>query len=143
QTAARTAQLVNDSLRSVALADDLRYQAHRLSASRLDRDQLMAIAAQIAADARAFDPIATAPGEHAEWSALQLLFSRLQQDRAELGPIDALVDAIERSIARLIEINRRQAADDQEAIAALHRRGLAADGAIGAGTIALVVGIGV
>src|SRR6185295_2636071 len=45
QTAARTAQLVNDSLRSVALADDLRYQAHRLSASRLDRDQLMAIAA--------------------------------------------------------------------------------------------------
>lgn len=143
QTAARTAQLVDDSLRSVALADDLRYQAHRLSASRLDRAQLVAIAAQIAADARAYDPIATAPGERAEWSTLQLLFGRLQQDRAELGPIDALVDAIEHSIARLIEINRRQAADDQAAIAALHRRTLAVDAAIALGTLALAIGIGI
>ena len=30
----RTARLVDDSLRSVTLADDLRYQAHRLSAAR-------------------------------------------------------------------------------------------------------------
>jgi two-component system OmpR family sensor kinase len=142
QTAARTAQLVDDSLRSVALADDLRYQAHRLSASR-DRTQLMAIAAQIAADAREYDPIATAPGERAEWSTLQLLFGRLEQDRAELGPIDGLVDAIEQSIARLIEINRREAADDQAAIAALHRRTLAIDAAIALGTLALAIGIGI
>src|SRR5215831_6792087 len=81
QTAVRTSELVDDSLRSVALADDLRYQAHRLATNRLDRTQLMAIAAQIGADAREFDPIATAPGERAEWSALQLLFGRLQQDR--------------------------------------------------------------
>jgi two-component system, OmpR family, sensor kinase len=143
KTAARTAQLVNDSLRSVALADDLRYQAHRLSANRLDRAQLMAIATQIAADAREYDPIATAPGERAEWSTLQLLFGRLQQDRAELGPIDGLVDAIEHSIARLIEINRREAADDQAAIAELHRRTLAVDAAIALGTLALAIGIGV
>lgn len=143
QTAARTAQLVDDSLRSVALADDLRYQAHRLGASRLDREQLVAIAAQVAADARAYDPIAKAPGERAEWSALQLLFGRLQQDRSELGPIDALVDAIEHSIARLIEINRRQAADDQAAVAVLHRRTVAVDAAIALGTLALAIAIAI
>ncbi|HEY6176210.1 MAG TPA: hypothetical protein VIX73_17265, partial [Kofleriaceae bacterium] len=143
QTAVRTSELVDDSMRSVALADDLRYQAHRLAANRLDRTQLVAIATLIAADAREYDPIATAPGERAEWSALQLLFGRLQQDRAELGPIDGLVDSIEHSIARLIEINRRQAADDQSAIAALHSRGLAVDAAIGAGTLALAIGIGI
>jgi signal transduction histidine kinase len=143
QTAVRTSELVDDSLRSVALADDLRYQAHRLAANRLDRTQLVAIAAQVAADAREYDPIATAPGERAEWSALQLLFGRLQQDRAELGPIDGLVDSIEHSIARLIEINRRQAADDQAALAALHSRGVAIDAAIGLGTLALAIGIGV
>lgn len=143
QTAVRTAQLVDDSLHSVALADDLRYQAHRLGANRLDREQLRAIAAQIAADAREYDPIATGPGERIEWSTLQLLFGRLQQDRAELGPIDGLVDAIGQSIDRLIEINRREARDDQAAIAALQRRGLAIDGAIGAVTLALAVGVGV
>jgi len=143
KTAARTSQLVDDSLRSVALADDLRYQAHRLGANRVDRAQLMAIAAQIATDAREYDPIATAPGERAEWSTLQLLFGRLQQDRAELGPIDGLVDAIEQSIARLIEINRREAADDQAAIAELHRRTLAVDAAIALGTLALAIGIGI
>ena len=142
QTAVRTAQLVDDSLHSVALADDLRYQAHRLGASRLDRAQLRAIAAQIAADAREYDPIATSPGERIEWSTLQLLFGRLQQDRAELGPIDGLVDAIEQSIARLIDINRGEARDDQEAITALQRRGLAVDAAIGAVTLALAVGVG-
>src|SRR5215510_8190622 len=63
QTAVGTSQLVDDSLRSVALADDLRYQAYRLSASSLDRAQLMAIAAQIGADAREYDSLATGPGE--------------------------------------------------------------------------------
>jgi two-component system, OmpR family, sensor kinase len=143
QTAVRTAQLIDDSLHSVALADDLRYQAHRLSARRLDRAGLMAIAAQIAADAREYDPIAIDPDERVEWSTLQRLFERLEQDRAGLGQSDALVDAIEQSIARLVEINRHEARDDQAAIAALHSRGLAADAVIGAVTLALAIGVGV
>ncbi|TMQ05672.1 MAG: HAMP domain-containing histidine kinase [Deltaproteobacteria bacterium] len=143
QTAVRTAQLVDDSLRSVALADDLRYQAHRLSAGPLDRKELMAIAAQIAGDAHDYDPIATGPGERTEWSTLQLLFGRLEQDSAETGSIAPLVEAIEQSIARLVEINRREAEADKAAIDALHRRGLVADAAIGAVTIALAIGLGV
>jgi signal transduction histidine kinase len=143
QTASRTAQLVDDSLRSVALADDLRYQAYRLSASSLDRTQLDAIAAQIGADSHAYEPIATAPGERAEWSTLKLLFGKLQQDRTDAESIGPLVAAIEQSIGRLIEINRREAEDDQTAITDVHRRGLLADAAIGAVTLALAIGIAI
>jgi signal transduction histidine kinase len=142
QTAARTGQLVDDSLRSIALADDLRYQAHRLSAAPLDRAQLISIAGQIGADAREYDPIATGPGERSEWSTLQLLFGRLQQDREDPSSIAPLVAGIEQSIARLIEINQRVARDNAAAIAVLHRRGLLADAAIGAVTLALAICVG-
>jgi two-component system OmpR family sensor kinase len=142
QTADRTARLVDDSLRSVALADDLRYQAHRLSAAALDRVQLIAIGGQIGADARAYDPIAIGIGERAEWATLQLLFERLQQDRADPGSIAPLVAEIEQSIARLVEINERAARDSAAAIAALHQRGLIADAVIGTITFALAVGVG-
>jgi signal transduction histidine kinase len=142
QTAERTAELVDDSLQSVALADDLRYQAHRLSATPLDRAQLISIAAQIGADARQYDPIATGPGERSEWSTLQLLFARLQQERDEPGSIPSLVPQIEQSIGRLIDINQRAAHDHELAIVDLHRRDLVADGAIGAITLVLALGIG-
>jgi signal transduction histidine kinase len=142
KTAARTAQLVDDSLQSVALADDLRYQAHRLSVAPLERSQLISIAAQIGADARQYDPIATGPGERSEWSTLQLLFTRLEQERDEPGSIPTLVPQIEHSIARLIDINQRAAHEHQVAIADLHRRGLLADAVIGVITIMLAVGIG-
>lgn len=140
-TAARTAQLVDDSLRSVALADDLRYQAHRLSATPLDRAQLISIAARIGADAREYDPIANGLGERSEWATLQLLFGRLEQDRDEPGAIAPLVAQVEQSIARLIEINQRAAQEHQAAIAAVHRRGLMADAAIGAITLVLAIGV--
>src|SRR6185503_18546618 len=142
QTAQRTAELVDDSLRSVTLADDLRYQAHRLSATPLERGQLLSIAAQIGADAREYDPIATGPAERTEWSTLQLLFARLEQERDEPAAIAALVAQVEQSIARLIEINQHAAHDHEAAIAAIHRRGLVADAAIGAFTLALAIGIG-
>ena len=142
QTAERTAQLVDDSLRSVALADDLRYQAHRLSASPLDHTQLRSIAEQINVDARAYDPIATSPGERSEWSSLRLLFDRLQQHRADPSSISPLVEEIEQSIARLIEINQSAAREDAAAIAAIHRRGLIADEVSGAITLVLAVVVG-
>jgi two-component system, OmpR family, sensor kinase len=142
QTAERTAQLVDDSLRSVTLADDLRYQAHRLSASPLDRTELLSIAERINADARAYDPIATGPGERSEWSALQLLFGRLQLDREDPRSIAPLVAGIEQSIARLIAINEGAARDHAAAIAAIHHRGLIAGEVSGAITLVLAVGVG-
>jgi signal transduction histidine kinase len=142
QTANRTAQLVDDSLRSIALADDLQSQAHRLSAEALDRAQLISIAARIGADAREYDPMATEPGERAEWSTLQLLFARLEQDRDDPSSSAPLVIEIEQSIGRLVAINEHAAHDSQAAIAALHRHGLIADAAIGAVTLALAICVG-
>ncbi|HET7505431.1 MAG TPA: HAMP domain-containing sensor histidine kinase, partial [Kofleriaceae bacterium] len=143
QTAARTSRLVDESLRSVALADDLRYQARRLSAAPLDRAQLVSIAAQIGADAREYDPIASGPGARTEWAAIQLLLEQLQRQQGDPAAIASLVAAIEQAIARLIEINQRAARDDQAAIAVIHRGGLLADAAIGAVTLVLVLAIGV
>src|SRR4051794_9635184 len=70
-TAHHTTALVEDSLRSVALADDLRYQAYRLSVANLAPDQIASIAEQIDADARAYDPLANSDGEGDEWNRLQ------------------------------------------------------------------------
>ncbi|HEU4731199.1 MAG TPA: HAMP domain-containing sensor histidine kinase [Kofleriaceae bacterium] len=142
RTAGRTAKLVDESLHSVALADDLRYQAHRLSAGPIDRAQLISIASQIGADAREYDPIATAPGERAEWEAIRMLFERLQQEREDPAAIASLVAEIEQSIARLIEINQRAARDDQAAIAGLHHQRVIADVVIGAVTLALAIAVG-
>ncbi|HEX4420806.1 MAG TPA: HAMP domain-containing sensor histidine kinase, partial [Kofleriaceae bacterium] len=118
------------------------YQAHRLSAARLDRAQLIEIAEQIGADAHEYDPIADGPGERSEWSTLQLLFGRLQQDRDDPQQIAPLITGIEQSIGRLIDINQRVARDSETAIAALHRHGLFADAAIGAVTLALAICVG-
>src|SRR6185503_4954997 len=55
QTAETTSKFTQNSIRSVALADDLRYQAYRLSTANLMPDQIASIAEQIDADARAYD----------------------------------------------------------------------------------------
>jgi len=133
--AERTDQLVENSLRSVALADDLRYQAHRLAEDRAD---LIAIAGQIGADAREYDPIANGPAERAEWTQLQLLLDRLQRAHDD----HALISQIESSIGRLVAINQRDAALDAAAIGALHHNGLLADLVIGAITALLAAGVG-
>jgi signal transduction histidine kinase len=142
QTAERTAALVDDSLRSVALADDLRYQAHRLSTAPLDRAQLISVAAQIGADAREYDPIATGPGERSEWSRLQLLLGQLQVEHGEPRSVAPLVAEIEQSIARLVELNQGAARDNEAAIASIHRHGLLADAAIDAVTFVLAIAVG-
>lgn len=133
--AERTEQLVENSLRSIALAGDLRYQAHRLVEDRAD---LISIAGQIGADAREYDPIATSPGERPEWTQLQQLLDRLQHDPTNR----ALVSQIEESIGHLITINQRDAAVDAAGIRELHHNGLLADLAIGAITALLAAGVG-
>ena len=75
-TADHTSALVENSLRSVALADDLRHQAYRLSVANLTPDQIASIAEQIDADARAYDPLANSDGEADEWNRLQALFAQ-------------------------------------------------------------------
>jgi signal transduction histidine kinase len=140
-TAATTGELVDNSMRSIALADDLRYQAYRLATANLTPDQIASIAEQIDADARAYDPIATGVGEGAEWTRLQALFAHLRHEQPlpATGSSATLIAEIETSIARLVEINQNDARSNAREISSLHRNGLLADAVVGVITLALAV----
>lgn len=139
QTADTTAELTEDSLRSVALADDLRYQAYRLSVANLTPDQIASIAEQIDADARAYNPLATGIGEAAEWQRLQGLLAHLRHEQPlpTSGSSATLISEIETSIARLVEINQQEARRSVRSIAAAHKSALFLDAIVGAATIIL------
>lgn len=132
RVARRTTEMVEDSQRSVELVDDLRAQAHRLLTSTQSHADLLAVTGRIADDARAYDPIAVAPGEHEEWLKLQDALGRLQQSVARPGSPRARSFAREigRSIDRLVVINRASAHAEAEAIRRLNRRAVEIDGAV-------------
>ncbi len=139
-TAKHTSGLVEDSLRSVALADDLRYQAYRLSVANLTPDQIASIAEQIDADARAYDPLANSDGEGPEWTRLQGLLAHLRHEQplATDGASGALISEIETSIAKLVRINQDEARRSADQITEAHSRGLVVDALVGALTLVLV-----
>jgi len=139
-TAVHTSALVEDSLRSVALADDLRYQAYRLTAPNLAPEQFASIAEQIDADARAYDPLANSEGEGDEWSRLQGLLAHLRhaQPLPSEGSSGPLISEIETSIARLVRINQDEAHRNAEQIAVTHKSGLVLDAVVGVITLLLV-----
>lgn len=139
QTAETTSKFTQNSIRSVALADDLRYQAYRLSTANLMPDQIASIAEQIDADARAYDPIATAPREGAEWNRLQGLLAHLRHEQPlpTTGSSAMLISEIETSIAKLVEINQQEASRDATSIGDAHRNGLLIDAVVFGITIIL------
>lgn len=138
-TADTTNELVNNSMRSIALADDLRYQAYRLATANLAQDQIQSIAEQIDADARAYNPLATGVGEGAEWDRLQALLAHLRHEQPlpTYGSSATLINEIETSIARLVEINQSDARTSAAEIADAHRSGLVADSIVGALTLSM------
>jgi len=140
-TADTTNELVNNSMRSIALADDLRYQAYRLATANLNADQIESISEQIDADARAYNPIATSIGERSEWDRLQSLLAHLRHEQplATSGSSTTLIAEIETSIARLVEINQSAARESSRQIADAHRSGLWADAVVGAITLVLAI----
>lgn len=139
-TAEHTSALVENSLRSVALADDLRYQAYRLSIANLTPVQIASIAAQIDADAQAYDRLANGEGEVDEWNRLQGLLAHLRHEQplTTTGSTTGLISEIATSIARLVRINQDEARHSADEITATHARGLVVDALVGALTLVLV-----
>ncbi|MEO6777400.1 MAG: HAMP domain-containing sensor histidine kinase [Kofleriaceae bacterium] len=144
-TAMHTSGLVEDSLRSVALADDLRYQAYRLSVANLAPDQIASIAEQIDADARAYDPLTDGEGEADEWNRLQGLLAHLRHEQPlpTTGSSATLVSEIETSIARLVRINQDEAHRSADQITRVHESGLVLDAIVGLFTVGAVTLVGV
>ncbi len=139
RTGAETTNLIDNALRSVALADHLRADAHVLAANP-GATVAANVAKQIARDAALYEPLATYRGERAEWTHLQGLLERLQHEPMDgASAPDALVGDIEGSIDRIVELNEREAADSVAVIRVVHRQAFAADAVAGAITLLLAV----
>jgi two-component system, OmpR family, sensor kinase len=140
----RTDEMVEDTMRSIDLVHGLREKVVQLAAPDLSAAQLRSLTEQLAADTRAYDPLATYTGEREEWGRLRDALVRLQhdvqtQDRRELS---ARVAAIGESVARLVAINRRAGDRLAVEIRASQRQEVLIDLAIGAVTIMLIVAVG-
>jgi signal transduction histidine kinase len=139
RTAAETTKLIGDALRSVTLADHLRADAHALAANP-DPAVAANVAEEIARDAALYEPLATYPGEHEEWTHLQGLLEGLQREQMQGGSgVDPVVSDIEASIDRIVQLNEREAADSVTIIRVVHRQAFAADAIAGAVTMMLAI----
>jgi signal transduction histidine kinase len=123
ETEALTLDIVNNSLQSVALVDDLRAQAQKLAAPATG-EELAAIREHIAKDARSYEPLATYPGERAEWEHLRLLLDQLDQPD---GDKVAARRTIDQSIDRLVRLNQAEAANKIAAIRHTQHRSFLVD----------------
>ena len=137
RTAEETTHVVDDALRSVALADRLRADAHALAANR-GAAAAAEVAEQIGRDAALYEPLATYGGEREELTHVQALLHRLQhQSPADGSASAALVGDVEGSIDRIVTLNEREAADSVAVIRAVHRNALLVDAAAGGITLIL------
>jgi signal transduction histidine kinase len=102
-TSAQTDHMVENSLRSIELADDLKLEAHLVLEHRNDPRLLGMSIEKVSATVAEYAPLATEKGEHAEFDHLLELLPKLQAGN------DAVVPEIEATIERLITINESAA----------------------------------
>jgi signal transduction histidine kinase len=136
QTYERTNYMVDNSVESLVIVSDLRYQAARLVAVS-DPAQASAIVAQIDADLWQYQPLATEAGEREEYTRLGAALAEVRR----VGPSAEELATICASIDHLEDINRLAAYRNAEQIRAEHAREIAADVVVGAVTLLLAIGI--
>ncbi|HTR54586.1 MAG TPA: HAMP domain-containing sensor histidine kinase [Kofleriaceae bacterium] len=137
QTYERTNYMVDNSVGSLVIVSDLRYQAARLLAVR-DPAQAPPIVAQIDADLGQYQPLATEVGEREEYTRLAGALA----DVRRTGPSAEQLASICASIDHLEDINVRAAYRNAEQIRATHEREIAADVVVGVVTLLLAIAIG-
>ena len=136
--------LIENSVRSTELLDDIRGHVRRLAADRRDPRDIAALTAAIERDARAYAPLATAEGEGEGWRRLEAQLATLSRNlSAPPGVRIEIKDDIGRSVDRLIAINQDAARTNAITIRDAHRRALRADVAVGGMTLVLVTAIGI
>jgi len=125
--ASHTAEIVGNSQRSIELVDDLRSQTDRLAHGELASAEVASALARIEADVQAYDPTVTSPGEREEWSRFRAALLRFESspDHGRWDP--ALRLDIERSLDRLVRINRTASHEQAAAIRRIHGRAILVD----------------
>ena len=119
RTTVETTTLIDDALKSIALADNIRAQIHSLVTER-DEGKLAEIGAQLDADLHAYDTLLVVPAERPHWEHLKLLLAEGRLDRAGLTPSPE----IDTTLDRIVEYNRREAIDAVDVISDTDRRGI-------------------
>jgi len=135
--ASHTTDIVGNSQRSIELVDDLRGQTDRLAHGELPGTDTAAALARIEADVKAYDPTVTSAGEREEWGRFQAALLRFQAspDHGQSDP--GLRLDIERSLDRLVRINRAASHEQAAAIRRIHSRAIVVDLFVGGLAFAL------
>jgi signal transduction histidine kinase len=137
-----------NAIRSVELADDIRWQIAGIVPPHLrpagTSDTVERTFSRLAADIRAYEPLATFENERPEWLRLRGLAEDLKADLAG-GDSRALEDHAQHAnvaVEHLVQINAREASVIGDQMVALRRRQVIINGIAGAITLLVVLQFG-
>lgn len=135
----RTDDIVENAARSIDLVDDLRDEVRRLADPTTTRAEADAARQRLAGYAREYDPLASYPGEKAEWRKLQRRLAVVQAPGAQIGRDE--LRQVSEAVDRLVEINRDTARADARIVAATNRSAIIADATVGVVALAMAAAI--
>jgi len=137
--ASRVDDLIDNTQQSLVLLDDLRSKAQNLSEPNIAPREATRLLEGIAIDARAYDPIATSPGEPEEWRHLQGLLDRLGSTPvAQQATRDQLANEVDASVDRLVSINAKEGREGALTVHEVDHNALVGNAVIGGVTLILV-----
>jgi signal transduction histidine kinase len=138
-----TEEILENSLRSIVVLQDVRTHVTRLLAPDLHERDIRGETIAIAADGQAYGSLATYPGEQDEWTKLQGLLQRLESSQP-LTPRSRSEQAVAiyASINRLVSINLDGSRSNVASIRAANRQAFVGDALVGGSTLLLVILIG-
>jgi signal transduction histidine kinase len=127
----RTAEIVENTTRSIELIYDLRAQTHRLAAPDARPEQMAEAVERIASDSAVYEHLTNDAGEREEWERLRQRLAELQDAVRARRPTAELARSIEASIDQLVRINSRSVAESAESIRRAHDDAILADILVG------------
>jgi signal transduction histidine kinase len=136
-TARGAEALSTSALRSVELAEDMRWQLTRIGPGRMiaapDRGTEAQALVWLRRDVDAYEPLATFEGERPEWTTLSRITQRLAEDleRGEGAKASSDAASARESVERLIALNREEAGVIESRLSGLGQKQLALDGLAG------------
>jgi signal transduction histidine kinase len=125
--ASHTTDIIGNSQRSIELVDDLRGQTDRLAHGELTPAETATALGRIEIDVQAYDPTVTSTGEREEWGRFRAALLRFQSSPDHGRSDPGLRLDIERSLDRLVRINRTASHEQAAAIRRIHSRAILVD----------------
>jgi signal transduction histidine kinase len=138
--------IVANSIRSIELVDDIRWQVNQLTRPPSETQAPVASTVErLEMDIRDYDPLATFENEHQEWLQLRDQLARIMDEarRGDWSNLEAHAQRANSHVEQLVAINIRAAAVVGEQMGSLRRKEVAIDAFAGLTTLLLVLQMGV